>query len=65
VVRGVKMKNKCKKYKIVYSASYGGFGLSDEAKDLYKELSGSDYRSDIKRYDTFLVEVVEQLKEKA
>ena len=53
--------------KIVINRCYGGFGLSTEAEELYKKLSGKkevwDFR--LKREDKFLIEVVEKLGEKA
>ena len=52
--------------KIVYSACYGGFGLSEKAFERYKELGGTvDYDRDIPRNDPILVQVVEELGEKA
>lgn len=52
--------------KIVYSACYGGFGLSEKAFSRYKELGGTcDYDRDIPRTDPFLVQVVEELGEEA
>lgn len=55
--------------KIVINTCYGGFGLSDEAESAYKELAGvSDpdwwYR-DVDRDDPYLVQVIEQLGERA
>jgi len=54
--------------KVVYNNCYGGFSLSKEAIDLYKELTGKLGEicdSDISRHDPALVKVVETLKEKA
>lgn len=52
--------------KIVYSACYGGFGLSKKAFARYKELGGlTDYDKDIDRTDPILVQVVEELGEEA
>lgn len=52
--------------KIVYSACYGGFGLSKQAFERYKELGGTvDYDRDIPRDDPILVQVVEELGEDA
>ena len=53
--------------KIVINACHGGFDLSDEALDLYNELSGKSLRYcwDIERDDPFLVKVVETLGKKA
>jgi hypothetical protein len=53
--------------KIVINKCYGGFGLSEEAEELYiqkKNISGS-LRGDILRNDSVLVEVVETLGDKA
>ena len=48
--------------KIVYSACYGGFGLSKQAFARYKELGGTcDYDRAIPRDDPLLVQVVETL----
>ena len=54
--------------KVVYNNCYGGFSLSKEAIDLYKELTGksgeiSEYG--ISRHDPALVKVVEILGKKA
>ena len=53
--------------KVVYNACYGGFGLSSEAIELYaqktNEKSFSHY--DLQRADPILIEVVEELGEKA
>jgi len=53
--------------KVVYSATYGGFGLSDKARDRYKELTGNNAPADydIERTDIALVQVVEELGAKA
>lgn len=53
--------------KIVYNACYGGFGLSDEALDLYEKLTGNrpEWHDDFVRHDPHLVAVVEQLGERA
>lgn len=56
--------------RIVINKCYGGFGLSDEAMDLYKAKSGVTkgfriYDWHIKRDDPNLVEVIEELGEKA
>ena len=53
--------------KILINNCYGGFGLSEEAKELYvqkKNISGP-LRGDILRNDSVLVEVVETLGDKA
>lgn len=48
--------------KVVYNACYGGFGLSDQAKELYYELSGESFSESSKeRHCPFLVQVVETL----
>jgi len=50
--------------KIVINACYGGFGLSEEAIDLYKELKNTKediYSGDISREDICLIEVIERL----
>lgn len=54
--------------KIVYNGCYGGFGLSDEAKARYAELTGCDpdfYDRDLSRHDATLVQVVEELGDAA
>lgn len=55
--------------KIVYNACYGGFGLSNKARELYCTLSGVDplefYDSDLDRTDPILVQVVKELGSKA
>ena len=52
--------------KIVYNACFGGFGLSDEAWERYRELGGKDTsRYDINRADPALVQVVEELDDEA
>jgi hypothetical protein len=55
--------------KIVYNACYGGFGLSDEAMMRYCEIKGipeqTIYDGDIERTDPVLVQVVEELGDKA
>lgn len=52
--------------KIVYSACYGGFGLSGYAFARYKELGGTcDFDHDIPRNDLILIQVVEELGEEA
>lgn len=54
-------------YKIVINKRYGGFGLSEHALKLGKELSGDpDWGDwDMNRHDPVLVEVVERLGEAA
>ena len=59
---------KYKTYKIVINRCYGGFGLSDEALKRYRELVGrisSNHDSRVKRHDKRLVQVVEELGERA
>lgn len=54
--------------KVVYNNCFGGFSLSKEAIDWYKELTGKLGEicdSDISRHDPALVKVVETLREKA
>ena len=49
--------------KIVINTCYGGFGLSDAAKERYVELTGSAPKSwyDLERNDKALVQTVEEL----
>lgn len=55
--------------KVVYNACYGGFGLSDEAKSRYAELTGCSAEDiceyNMSRHDTTLVQVVEELGDAA
>jgi hypothetical protein len=55
--------------KIVYNACYGGFGLSNRAVRRYCEIKGiteeTIYDEDIERTDPVLVQVVEELGDKA
>jgi len=55
--------------KVVYNACFGGFGLSDAAKERYAELTGADvsnyHRWDFTRHDPALVQVVEELGDAA
>jgi hypothetical protein len=55
--------------KIVINSCYGGFGLSDEAYELYCDLTGQKlgeiYQSDIRRDDPMLIKVIEILGEEA
>lgn len=57
--------------KVVINRCHGGFSLSDEALALYKELSGYDipdallWDYEVARDDPFLVQVVEQIGNKA
>lgn len=50
---------------VVINNCYGGFGLSDKAKDMYKKLAcitdPSWYDRDIERDDPYLVKVVKDL----
>jgi hypothetical protein len=53
--------------RVVINNCYGGFGLSDEAEALYRELAGVDveddkfYVSDIARDDPLLIKVIREL----
>lgn len=48
--------------KVAINDDWGGFGLSDEALELYKKLANRDvYYSEIERNDPYLVQVVETL----
>jgi hypothetical protein len=54
--------------KIVYNGCYGGFGLSEEAKARYAELTGGSadfYDWNLSRHDPALVQVVEELGDAA
>ena len=53
--------------KIVINSCFGGFGLSDAALARYNELTGQtlEYYFEIDRNDPNLVQVVEELGEKA
>jgi hypothetical protein len=52
--------------KVVYNRCYGGFGLSNEAKARYKELTGKEIKKyNNNRHDPALVQVVEELGDKA
>jgi hypothetical protein len=53
--------------KIVINKCWGGFGLSDEAVEMYRELSGKEDFSEftMERDDPILVQVVETLGEDA
>lgn len=55
--------------RVVINNCYGGFGLSYEAVDMYKEMAGlteNDFcHTDIERDDPYLVEVVKRLGAKA
>jgi hypothetical protein len=53
-------------HKVVINSCYGGFGLSDKAKMRLKELGLEfDWECDIPRHHPLLVQVVEELGEKA
>ncbi len=51
--------------RIVINTCYGGFGLSDRAIEMYRQLSGNVdndlYFSDINRDDPYLVQIVQKL----
>lgn len=49
--------------KVVINTCYGGFGLSENAKERYVELTGSKHTHwyDMNRADKYLVQVVEEL----
>ena len=55
--------------KVVINSDYGGFGLSDEALELYANKKGKSaddiYFFDISRDDPDLIEIVEHLGQKA
>ena len=52
--------------KVVYNACYGGFGLSEKARNLLNELKGEEvYYYDLPRHDKDLVAVVEELGSEA
>jgi hypothetical protein len=53
--------------KIAINIYYGGFGLSEEAQELYSKYSGiTDIRQySIPRNDPHLIRVIEELQEKA
>ena len=55
--------------KVVYSPTYGGYGLSEKGMKLFEELSGKEYedRYDNRtpRHDKYLVQVVEILGKEA
>ena len=53
-------------YKVVYNSCYGGFGLSEKAKNLLNELKGEEVcYYDLPRHDKDLVAVVEELGSEA
>ena len=52
--------------KLVINTDFGGFGLSEKAKELYEELSGEKFNYwTVSRADSILVKVVEELGEAA
>lgn len=52
--------------KVVYNSCYGGFGLSEKAKNLLNELKGEEVcYYDLLRHDKDLVAVVEELGSEA
>jgi hypothetical protein len=52
---------------IVINDCYGGFGLSEEALDMYKDMAGITdiYDRDIKRDDLYLVKIVKEMGDAA
>lgn len=53
-------------HKVVYNSCYGGFGLSEKAKNLLNELKGEEVcYYDLPRHDKDLVAVVEELGSEA
>ena len=53
--------------KVVINRCYGGFGLSDKALDMYKQLSNKSevYAYELDRTDPILIQVVETLDAEA
>lgn len=51
--------------RVVINACYGGFGMSEEAVQLYEQLSGSSCPRYPQRADPVLIQVVEELGERA
>jgi hypothetical protein len=53
--------------KVVYNSCFGGFGLSEAAKERYEAIAGKPpvYACDLNRTDPVLVQVVEELGQKA
>lgn len=55
--------------KVVYNQCYGGFGLSNEARERYAELANIDISKtslyDISRTDPILIQVIEEIGDKA
>ena len=53
--------------KVVINSCYGGFGLSDKALDMYKQLSNKYdiYDFELDRTDPVLVQIVETLGKEA
>ena len=49
--------------KVIINSCYGGFGLSDKALDMYKQLSNKSevYSFELDRTDPILIQVVEAL----
>lgn len=52
--------------RIAISRDYGGFNITEEAFELYKERSGSllEYDWEISRDDPILIEVIEEMAKK-
>lgn len=59
----IKARNEIMTHKVVYNDSYGGFNLSEKAKEMLSQLKGIEisYDTIILRHDKDLVAVVEQL----
>ena len=53
--------------KVVINSCYGGFGLSNKALDMYKQLSNKSevYAHELDRTDPILIQVVETLDAEA
>jgi hypothetical protein len=47
--------------RVVINSSYGGYGLSEEAKARLKELGEEHHEYDIPRHDPTLIQVIEEL----
>ena len=51
--------------KVVFNDSHGGFGLSPQARELYKVRAGHEFEDSCDRHDPILVSIVEELGEDA